>query len=178
MDQLEKYIHDNRSEFDTGVPSLKVWSEIDRELDQKPKTRVIWMKRLRAIAAVAVLTVTACAIGFNMGQSSAENRSLGDVSPEHAEMERYFQEQIQGNMAKLASYQQDGFVRADFQELDVIYEELKRELESAPSGNEDQVIEAMIKNYQTKIDILERVLEKVQTTGQTNLKTEEHEVSI
>ena len=81
-------------------------------------------------------------------------------------------------MATLASYRQDGFVRADFQELDAIYEELKQELEKAPAGNEEQVIQAMINNYQTKIEILERVLEKVQSTGQTNLKTEENEVSI
>ena len=178
MDRLEKYIHENRQAFDTEVPNLKVWANIDRQLDQRPKPKVVWMRRLRAIAAVAILAITACVIGFKIGTSTVETRSLADISPEHEEMERYFNQQIENKMATLASYKQDGFVRADFQELDAIYTELRNELEKAPAGNEDQVIQAMIKNYQTKIDILEQVLEKVQTTEQTHLKTEENEVSI
>lgn len=178
MNHLENFIRENRSAFDTEVPSLDVWARIDRQLDKKPKPKIVWMRRLRAIAAVAVLTITACYIGFQIGIDEGEARSLADISPEHAEMERFYNEQIQNKMATLARYRQDGFVKADFQELDAIYEELKNELENAPEGAEEHVIEAMINNYQTKIDILEQVLEKVQTTGQTNLKTEENEVSI
>ena len=178
MDQLEKFIHENRSAFDTEVPTLKAWANIDRQLDKRPKPRVVWMQRLRTIAAIAILAITACVIGFKMGSASSEARSLADISPEHAEMERFFNEQIQNKMVKLASYKQYGFVKADFQELDVIYQELQQELEKAPFGNEEQVIQAMINNYQTKLDILEQVLNKIQTTGQTNLKTEENEVSI
>ncbi len=178
MDQLEKFIHENRPAFDAEVPNLRVWANIDRQLDRRVQPKVVWMRRLRAVAAVAIITVTACVIGFKMGSASAEARSLADISPDHAEMERYFNEEIQQKMKQLVSYRQDGFVRADFQELDAIYEELKQELEKAPVGNESQVVQAMINNYQTKIDILEQVLEKVKTTGQTNLKTEENEVSI
>ena len=178
MDQLEKFIRENRSAFDTEVPTLKVWANIDKQIDKRPRPKIVWIRRLAAIAAVAILAVTACVIGFNMGTASAEARSLADISPEHAEMETYFNDQIQKKMAKLVSYKQDGFVQSDFQELDAIYEDLKQELLKAPAGNEEQVIQAMINNYQTKIDILEKVIEKVQTTGQTNLKTEENEVSI
>ena len=178
MDHLEKFVHENRSAFDVEVPNLKVWANINKQIDQRPKPKIVWLRRLRAVAAVAILAVTACVIGFKMGTASVEARSLADISPEHAEMETYFNTQIQEKMAKLASYRQDGFVKSDFQELDAIYEDLKKELEKAPAGNEEQVIQAMISNYQTKIDILEKVLEKVQTTGQTNLKTEENEVSI
>ena len=178
MDRLEKFILENRQDFDSEVPSLKVWGNIHRQLDQRPKPKVVWMRRLRAIAAVAILAITTCVIGYHIGSSSIEARTLADISPEHEEMERFFQQQITDKMAQLASYKQDGFVRNDIQELDAIYQELQAELEKAPVDNEERVIEAMIKNYQTKIDILERVLEKVQTTEQTNLKTEEDEVSI
>ncbi len=178
MDYLEKFIRENRSSFDTEVPSLKVWANIDRKLDRKGQPKYVWMRRLSAVAAVAILVVVACVIGFKMGASSAEAKSLADISPEHAEMERFFNDQIQEKMAQLVSYKQDDFVRADFQELDAIYNELQQELEKAPNGAENQVVQAMINNYQTKIEILEQVLEKVQTTGQTNLKTEDNEVSI
>ena len=36
----------------------------------------------------------------------------------------------------------------------------------------------MINHYQTKIDILEQVLEKVQTTNPANSKTADNEISI
>ncbi|HFA49487.1 MAG TPA: hypothetical protein ENJ95_10785 [Bacteroidetes bacterium] len=178
MDNLEKFILENRAAFDSEVPSLKVWSNIDRKLDGRPKPRIVWMRRLRAVAAVAILLVIASVIGFKMGASSAGAKSLADISPEYEEMEQYFNQQIHEKLAQLASYKQDGFVKKDFQELDAVYEDLKKELQNVPEGSEEKVIEAMIGNYQTKINILEQVLEKVQTTGQTNLKTEENEVSI
>ena len=178
MDNLEKFIIENRADFDTAVPPLKVWADIDRQLDAKGAPRIVWMQRLRVAAAVAVLVAASCVIGFQVGASSAEAKALADISPEHAEMEQYFNEQINEKLARLASYEQDGFVRPDLADLDAVYEDLKQELETAPAGTEDRVIQAMINNYQTKIDILEQVLDKVQTTEQTNLKTEENEVSI
>ena len=179
MDNLEKFIMENRQDFDSEVPSLEVWSKIDRQLDKQH--RVVKMNRTRrllSVAAVAAMVFLASVIGFKMGVSSSDARSLSDISPEHAEMERFFKDQVREKMAQLASYQQDGFVRADIQELDAIYEDLKKELDKSPARNEDQVVQAMINNYQTKIDNLEQVLDRVKTTGQTNLKTEENEVSL
>ncbi|MEZ4961162.1 MAG: hypothetical protein R2830_15150 [Saprospiraceae bacterium] len=178
MDNLEKFILEHRSGFDSAVPGLKVWAEIDRKLEQKPPHRVVWMKRLRMAAAIAILLTTGGVMGAYLCSPSKEAKSLADVSPEHAEMEQYFNTQIHDKMAQLASYRQDGYVKPDLQELDSLYNELQLDLENAPPGKEEQVVQAMINNYQTKIDILEQVLEKVQTTNPTNLKTEENEVSL
>ena len=178
MDNLEKFILEHRREFDREVPGLKVWANIDRELDAKRPVRIVWMRRLKVAAAAAVLIAVSCIIGFQAGTKSVEAKALADISPEHAEMEQFFNEQINEKMAQLVSYRQDGFVRPDLQDLDAVYEDLKKELQDAPVGSEEVVIQAMINNYQTKIDILEQVLDKVKTTEQTNLKTEGNEVSI
>ena len=178
MDNLEKFILENRAEFDTAMPSLKVWSDIDGQLEKKPAGRVVWMKRLRAAAAIALLLTAGGVAGAYLTKSSQEVKSLADVSPEHAEMEQYFNTQVDEKLAKLASYKQDGNVKPDLQELDQVYEQLKQELQEAPPGGEQKIIEAMIENYQTKIDILEQVLEKVEVANPTNSKTAEDEVSI
>ncbi|HHM21190.1 MAG TPA: hypothetical protein ENJ20_04110 [Bacteroidetes bacterium] len=178
MDQLEKYIRDNRKAFDTEVPDLRVWAKIDRQLDRQAKPRVVWMQRLSVAAAVVVLVAAATVAGFKMGASALQSRSLADISPEYAEMEKYYREQIREKMAILASYQQDGFVKSDLKELDALYEELKKELRKAPPGNEKLVIQAMIRNFQTKVDILEQVLQRVQKAGQTNFKIKDNEKSI
>ncbi|MBI5915947.1 MAG: hypothetical protein HY842_11255 [Bacteroidetes bacterium] len=178
MDNLEKFILENRAAFDTAVPDLKVWSDIGRSLEQRPLRRVVWMKRLRVAAAVALLLTAGGAMGAYLANSGKEVKSLADVSPEHAEMERYFNSEVNEKLAQLASYQQDGFVQADMQELDEVYEQLKLELETAPAGADEQIVQAMIENYQTKINILEQVLEKVQTVNPNNIKTEEDEISL
>jgi hypothetical protein len=179
MDNLEKFILENRAAFDTAAPNLKVWAEIDRRMEHGPLVRrITWIKKLRVAAAAVVLLTAGGMIGYRLSSSATEVKSLADVSPEHAEMERYFASQVDEKLTQLAAYRQDGYVRADLQQLDTMYEELKLELQQAPPGADEKVIQAMIENYQTKIDILEQVLEKVQTTNPTNLKTEENEVSL
>ena len=56
--------------------------------------------------------------------------------------------------------------------------ELRAELANAPAGSEERIINAMIYNYKAKLEILERVLEKIQSTNQGTLKTENDEISI
>lgn len=179
MDNLEKYIRENRAEFDSAVPNLRVWAEIDRQLQRKPVVRrIVWMKLLRIAASVALLLTAGGVIGAYLTNSTKEVKSLADISQEYAEMERYFNSQINEKMTQLAMYRQDGDVRNDIQELDTLYEQLKKELNEAPPGAEEKVIQAMINHYQTKIDILEQVLEKVKTINPANSKTAENEISI
>lgn len=179
MDNLEKFIRENRHDFDTEVPSLNVWANLDQHLDsQRPSGRVVWMKRLRVAAAVLALLVAGGAAGAYLTNQGKAVDSLADISPEHAEMERYFSTQVEEKMAKLATYKQDGVVKADLQELDQAYEQLRKELENAPAGAEEKIIQAMIETYQTKINILEQVLEKVENVNPTNINTAEDEISL
>ena len=181
MDNLEKFMLERREEFDAEVPSLKVWAGIDRHLEKRPMPKIVWMRRLRMAAAIAVLVVAGAVAGSYITSKFKAEKSLADVSPELAEAERIYQQQIQEKLAQLASYRQDGYVQSDLQELDAVYEELKRELETVPAGNKGEIIQAMITNYQMKVDILEKVLEKVESTNPTNptfFKTEENEISL
>ena len=145
---------------------------------QCPSGRVVWMKRLRLAAAVALLLTAGGVIGAYLTNSSKSVESLADVSPEHAEMERYFSSQVEEKLAKLATYKQDGMVKSDIQELDETYEQLKLELQNAPTGADEKIIQAMIETYQTKISILEQVLEKVENVNPTTINTTENEVSL
>jgi hypothetical protein len=179
MENLEKFIQQNRADFDCRVPSLDVWANLDQHLDrQQPSGRVVWMRRLRVAAAVLVLLTAGGAAGAYLFHPNKSVDSLADVSPEHAEMERYLSSQVDVKLAKLASYKQDGIVKADIKELDETYEELRRELENAPEGAEEKIVQAMIETYQTKINILEQVLEKVEKVNPTPINTAENEVSL
>jgi hypothetical protein len=56
--------------------------------------------------------------------------------------------------------------------------ELREELLNAPEGKEEEIINNLIKTYQTKVSILERVLERVQSTNHKKVNHNENEISI
>jgi len=185
MDSLEKFIIDNRDGMDSAVPDLKVWAEIDKQMssgDARPlhvaKVRPL-RQRLRAAATIAILLIAGGIGGSFLANKSADTdiNSLADISPEHAETELFFNQQVEEKMAKLVSYEQADVVRPDLQQLDEMFKELTQELENAPKGTEEEIINAMIKNYQAKVDILNRVLEKVEAVNAPQ-KTTEDEISI
>lgn len=178
-DNLEQFIKDNRADFDREVPSLKVWAAIDKEIgsEEKPvaKPRTLWRYAWIA-ASVTFLLATGTLIGLQLNNGTeSEIASLGDVSTEYAEMEQHYQSQIKEKVAQLASYDDNASIVDDLSQVDEFMEELKQELQESPKGNEEKIINAMIDNYQTKLDILERVLERIQSTNQENLKSEENE---
>lgn len=132
---------------------------------------------MRIAAAVLVLMVFSGLVGSYITQVQLSNapESLAQVSPEYAELEQYYQQQIQDKYQQLVSYEQEEVVKPDLQQLDSIMEELREELVNAPQGSEEQIIENLIQSYQTKIDILSRVLERIQTSNPKAIKKDDNE---
>lgn len=178
MDKLEKFIHDNRQHFDADVPDLAIWANIQEKLDESRAPKIRWIKHLRVAAAVLALLFAGGAMGVYWSTSQNKVVALADVSPEYAEMQRYYDQQIQSKLKLLANYQQADAVKADINDLDQMYKELQEELKNTPAGNREQVVQAMIENYKAKIDILEQVLKKLQLLNSTSPKSAGNEVSI
>ncbi len=180
QDNLEKFILANRASFDREVPSLKVWSAIDKELDGKKARRFHIWRSLRIAASVAILLSVGAVIGNYLGQAPAGNPALTleEIAPEFVEMASYFEGQVDDRVQQLASYDQQDNVLADLDQLDVYMNELKEELLNAPQGKEQEIVENLIRGYQTKIEILERVLERLQSTNQVPINTSHDEISL
>lgn len=179
VDRVEQFIVDNRAALDRGIPGLRVWAAIDRALEARQKAAKIhriW-RNLRVAASVVVLLGIGAVIGMYAYKISYAKQlpTLAEIAPEYAELEQYYSAQVNNRMQQLTSFNQEATVQPDIQQLDELYQELQRELDSAPKGSEEQIVQAMIRNYQIKLDILERVLEKIQTT---NPKTAENETSL
>lgn len=183
-DRLEQFIHQNREQFDDALPSLKVWAEIERAMQpERARPKVSWLRVLAFAASVSLLVLSGVGIGLYMGKSAGQDTpiALSEIDPSYAGLEEYYQREISSRMAKLANYQQGSAVREDLQQLDHVLLELQEELKQAPKGQEAQIIENMIRSYKAKVDILERVLNRLQETknGSTSLeKTNSHEISI
>lgn len=172
-DQLEEFVNQHRNDFDDAIPSLKVWADIDNQLDKQQKSfkkRKLWIVS-RVAAAVVFLLISGGVIGSFIGGNTNETAAL---SPEIQEMEAFYSQQFQKKYAQLTSMPHDASIVNDLGQVDVFLEELKEELAKAPKGSEERIIENLIESYQLKIQILDRVLERMQN-DQTEEKTQENE---
>ena len=174
MDNLEQFIRDNREEFDTAVPSLKIWAELDKKLPQsqkQPEAKRISIRRFLSIAAAVTLLIGfGVGIGFSLAPSPDQSAvTLSDLSPEYAEVEQYYAMQVNSQLSRLASYKATTpEMQADLAELDQWMQDLQKELSIVPKSKEEAVVNDIIDLYKTKVAILGKLLESIQSSNQKN----------
>ncbi len=177
-DKLEKFIIERRDAFDDKEPPKMAWGKIQQELQKDNKTprRISLWKFTRIAAAIVLLVGLGVVIGRQ--SSSSEIASVEESYPEFIEAKSYYEFEVNEKLAQLARYSHDSSLDEDMSQLDSFMEELKMELEEAPKGSEEKIINAMITNYQTKLDILEKVLDSAKSANQVNENTKDDEVNI
>lgn len=185
--RLEQFFATNREAFDEANPSFRVWSSIDKTLhpQQQPRTgNVVSIRRILSVAALVLLLLTVGAMaGIYFTQSQAQTNevaSLADISPEYAEMVRYYDAQINEKAKQVSLESKDKSILEDLKAVDKAMAELEAELQKAPKGAEEQIVANLVKSYQIKLDILERVLERIQSKQDNSKKQnkKDDEVSI
>ena len=175
MDGLEKFVKQNRLFLDTEEPSPLVWEGIAEQLDggkkdtivniQKGGFRVRLYRGIRIAAAVLLLMTIGGVIGLYLfgGTNQANSQMISKMNPEYQELETFYTKKINLHITELKTYNYDKSILEDIAELDAAFIELKKELIKTEVVDDEEIIHAMIENYQTKIDILERVLNRLET---------------
>jgi len=170
-----------RSDFDTEEPNaghdnrfLTKLNNQNRQVITLSQPKSNFWKPFLSIAASVVLIVTVF-IGIN---KSNEPNDLASISPEMAETQNFFTNAISAEIEKLNNELtpefQDLVVDALFQIelLDQNYNKLKQDL--TDSGNDKRVINAMISNFQDRIDILNNVLNQIDELKTENIQENEN----
>lgn len=184
MDNLERFIKENRSEFDDQVPSLDAWSKITDQLDQQQPTKVRHLKIYsyvgRVAAACLLLFVGAYSSHTYFQQQTIEGLSynIDELAPEYANEVEFYQQQVNLKMNSLANYESVHMVTDDMLQLDESFEELLTELKDVPYHRRAQVIQALIQNFENKINVLDKVLEEVEESNINRLNSVENEQSL
>jgi uncharacterized protein YeeX (DUF496 family) len=138
----------------------------------KPKTN-FWIPILSIAASVVVLVAVFISIN-----TSNEPHDLASISPEMAKTQNFFTNVISVELEKLNNELtpefQDLVVDALFQIelLEQHYIKLKNDLTA--SGNDKRVINAMISNFQDRIDILNNVLNQIEELKSSKNETNEN----
>jgi hypothetical protein len=166
-DKLEKYISEHKNEFDEYSPPPMVWMNIEKRLDlnQAPVIREISSSGILKIMQIAAMFVVVLGVGLLIGlqlNNSQNNAYANSQLQEFVEAEKHYSSEIDKmwTVVNTSGIEEKESIREDLNALDVVYNELKNELISNPKADTDYVVNAMIKNYRLKINILETVLKE------------------
>lgn len=166
-DNLHTLFDNLQNDFDIEVPESGHQQRFLDKLNNQNKAvvilqpkRNIWKPFIGIAASIALLV--SVFIGY---QSNNESRDLASVSSEMATTQDFFTSAINDELEKLnnetSPEYQELKVDALFQ-LEILqqnYLQLRDDLNE--SGDDKRVIHAMISNFQSRIDLLQNVLEQI-----------------
>jgi hypothetical protein len=168
MDDLEKFVQQQRELFDVKIPDEKIWKNISKQVKTNRKPTVWFQASIfRRIAAGFTLLVIGGSIGFliaNKKESPLWN--VGIASEPFIDFEMVSKKSINEKLFQLRELNAEESIFSDLQQLDRSMEELKKELDRIPSGQEKIILEQLKRGYQTKIDILDKIIYRLESKTQ------------
>ena len=166
-DRLEKFVKENRHEFDRMEPSDRMWEAISGQLNEEPKNKIRKFSWLR-IAAVLVLALAIPTVIYQVRFSDQEQSAKAvQIDPEVQELieaEAFYAVEVSGKMAEIQKCYQvypelKTEIEGDLNELESMYRSLKSDLKENISNKE--VIEAMIENNRNRMKLVDDILEQI-----------------
>lgn len=158
-DRFEKFVSENRESFDLETPNDRVWKGVQREISGKrASTSGFWMWKA---AAVFFFFLSAFLLLNDFLINSERAGKLTGNTDQFIETENYYTSLISLKEQELDNYADnvDFDYMAQLGNLNAIYQVLKTELEKDPS---QPVIDALILNLISRVDILNRELDRLE----------------
>lgn len=169
-DQLEDFIHQNRSAFDDKEPSPKVWKGIEGRLGWPGPT---WWNSVNLWRAAAIIFMALS--GYLLIPKVAGKAENTLALKEFSDVESFYIQQISHKVELIDAFSKNdglnGFTH-DFQQLEAMYLVLKEELKASPSK---KVKDALVLNLLVRIDLLNQHLHRLEE--EQNSKGEGNEES-
>lgn len=179
-DPLESFITSNRDAFDETTPPLRLEGRVFAAMDEaaaKPaasplsvfSSRKRTFRILGIAASFLLLLFAAFSIGNSQGYRSAEEEQfaaqLRQISPELAETEDYYRGEIAAQFTKVDLVNDDPQLREDLAAIDEATEEIRTALLEVPVSQRAALIDQLIENYRTKLNILLRIQQHTKPTN-------------
>lgn len=181
-DPIKDLFEKMHSELDIHEPSMNHRNRFLDRLQEQNEVKVLadtrkpisWYRPLAIAASIAIL------FGVFLSTNLLENETPGDlasVSPEMEQTQSFFVTAIATQLEEIeekASPETQELVNDALNQIEKLesdYQKLKVDL--VQSGNDQRVISAMIKNFQKRANLLDEVLQKINTIK--TLKQSENE---
>jgi len=176
MDKLEKFILEHRSSFDDKYPSDANWRKINNQLDKQGKEVFMFRHMWKAAAVILFAAVIWLLVDR---QKQQEQWNLSQIETTQGisfdEVENYYVKLIENKQNEISQFfntfpEVDEHLLTDINKLDSSYQELKKQLIQRP---DEKIIDAMVLNLQTRIEILNQQLSILERIKQLKEKNDE-----
>ncbi|GAB4118063.1 MAG: hypothetical protein OHK0057_24090 [Thermoflexibacter sp.] len=190
MDKLKNFVDENRQEFEEFKAPEELWAGISQRLKEEKHFPLLTEEKqskknkknrqgnktvkmysfsrpmlMRVAASVLILLVA------GITWVSYKIDALED-NPPLSKTEAYYEQIFHAKLTELKQYENDDLfdrdLLVDIQELEEIYNDLKNDLKE--DANNEQVVEAMIRNYRVRIELLEKMLNEIKRKKNPNDK--------
>ena len=163
-DNLEKFVQEHRDEFDQHELPGKVWVGVKKRLLHKQRRRYrIYYGVAASILLIA--SVWALLVRHNPQQDTTQVSATVAVAPEIKEAQSYYASMVAAKRNELKQYGNDyPDLFKDFDsELDTLTVAFTRlETEYRKSDGNEAVMQALIKNMQLQVELLNRQMQIIQ----------------
>lgn len=187
MNRLEEIIRKGRGQFDDKEPSDGHFERFSYKLAIRLHTGLAKRSIVPYLlkAAVVTLLVTLSSLwsyDHFIRPNIDKTMTLSQVSPEYREVESYYVRQVNFMENEFVSLdlnnpEQKEIMMKELASMDSVYVELQKELKANP--DDQRVVDAMIKHYQTKIEVMSYILEQLrQIKAETENPSSHEKVTI
>jgi hypothetical protein len=169
MNTIEEIIKKGRGEFDDREPSDGHFERFSFKLSVRLHAGVSKRSIMPYLlkAAVVTLLVTLSSLwtyDHFIRPSLKKTMTLSEVSPEYREVEKYYVTQVgyienEFSSLDISNPEQKEALMKELTSMDSVYVELQKELRANP--DDQRIIDAMIKHYQTKLDVMNYILDQL-----------------
>ncbi len=161
-DNLEKFVKNNKSEFDGLTPKDSVWEEIQKELvssTKDTKKTIFWR------AAAIILFIFSIGLTFYIKQDNLTNKNSKIVySDDFLNTEKYYTAIINDRQQLIRTVAQtypdiESEFESDWEKLDKSYKNIKDEYRKNQS---EEILNALVQNLQHRVNLLNKQIEVLQ----------------
>ena len=175
--KLERFIRDNREDFDHHEVPAGLWAKIDKSLgeDESQQSSVgnteihsnttikiitNW-KKIWAIAASIILLIGCFSIFYLKNNPESTEQIVAEVAPQYNDKMVQYASLIETKREEIREIEMHDPVMykefaTEIEKLNQDYQNLQDELPQTP--NQGELVEAMIQNLRVQLDILNRQL--------------------
>ncbi|MGZ3756804.1 MAG: hypothetical protein ACXVAY_11380 [Mucilaginibacter sp.] len=176
--RLEDFIKINRNEFDDLEPSADLWNRIEQQLpegsekieitEKKTERKTFSLGFVLRVAA-SVIVVMGIAFAFYLRNEKSSSINLATINPEYAKQQVHYASLISTKRTELKELSKsDPQLYSEFTseiaQMDSTYKKLNNDLATSP--NRQKVLQAMIRNLQIQIELLNQQLMVIEQYNQ------------
>ena len=181
-DYIEELIAQNIEALNDNEPMEDHFARFEEKLKAQHKRRSISWNMVLKVAAVVVFVFLATNQAFiyfspnsqGLIPNASQNTdvTLASVSPEYEEVEFYYTTSIKSGLNQWNALSEEGLIsdeeetmmQSELKEFERLYENLQSDLAANP--NDERVINAMLEFYQTKLSLINMIVNKLEDVKQ------------